>query len=300
MNKENTIQKNSNVSKKKKRKKGEFSQAVKRLSKRKSAIIGFVIIILLILLAIFADVIYDYEEDIIKQNISERLISPCAEHPFGTDELGRDILARIIYGTRISLFIGITANLISMVIGSIFGIIAGYWGKKSDMIVMRLMDVFLAIPGLLLAIAIVAALGTSTRNLIIALSISGIPPYARVMRGAILTVRDVEYIEAARAIGARHSTIILGHILPNCMAPVIVNATLYIAAVIAATAGLSFLGLGIQAPMPEWGAMLSTGRTYIRQYSYMTLFPGVAIMITILAFNLLGDGLRDAFDPRQK
>lgn len=282
------------------KKQSQFMEVWKRLLRNKTAILGLVIVSTLILLALFAPLMFDYDGVVIKQNIKERLQTPSSAHPFGTDEMGRDIFARVIYGGRNSLFISFFAVSISLSIGGVIGSIAGFFGGAIDMITMRFMDVLSAIPGNLLAITLVASLGPSTINLIIALSISGIPNFSRIVRGAVLTVRDVEYIEAARAIGAKNYILIKDHVLPNCMAPIIVQTTLNIASVILTTAGLSFLGLGVQAPAPEWGAMLSNGRTFIRDHSYMTMFPGLAIMSTILSLNLLGDGLRDALDPRLK
>ena len=279
---------------------GLQSDVLKRLFKNRLAIIGSIIIFGLIVTTILGEILFDYETDIINQDIPNRLQSPSLEHIFGTDDLGRDVFARIIYGTRYSLFIALFANLGGIILGSALGALAGYFGTWTDMIIMRFTDIFLAIPYILLAIAIVAALGSSIPNLVIALVISGIPVTARMMRGSVLTVRDLEYVEAAKAIGANHLSIIWHHILPNCIAPIIVHATLWMAVNITSIAALSFLGLGIQPPSPEWGAMLSSGRNYIRGYGYLTIFPGLAIMITALAFNLLGDGLRDALDPRLK
>ncbi len=282
------------------KKKSQLVDIFRRLFKNKAAVIGFIIVIILVGAAIFAPLIYNYNEVVIKADFGSRLQWPSASHLLGTDELGRDILSRIVYGSRVSLSISCTAVFFSLLGGLVFGSIAGFFGGKTDMIIMRVMDVFLAIPGTLLAITIAAALKPSTGNLILALTISTIPTFSRIVRGSVLTVRDVEFVEAARAIGAKNGTIIVSHILPNAFAPIMVHTTLSIASLILTTAGLSFLGLGIQAPQPEWGAMLSGGRTFIRDYSYMTLFPGLAIMTTILAFNLLGDGLRDALDPRLK
>ncbi len=270
----------------------------KQLSKNKTAVIGLVIIVIFILLAVFSGFIYDYKEDITKQNIPDRLKAPSSEHWFGTDDKGRDVLARVVYGSRISLTVGMAAVAIALTIGGILGAIAGYFGGILDNIVMRIMDIFLAIPGTLFAITIVAALGKSTTNLIIALSIATVPRFARILRSSVLTVRDKEYIEAARAIGASDFRIITQHVVPNSLAPVIVQTTLSVAVIILTIAGLSFLGLGVSPPTPEWGAMLSEGKTFIRNQAYLSFFPGLAIMITILALNLLGDGLRDALDPR--
>lgn len=272
----------------------------RRLLSNKAAVFGSIIMILIILMAIFADVLYDYETQVIAMDIPNSLKAPCAEYPLGTDEFGRDILARIVHGSRMSLIISFTSVAISLVIGGICGALSGYFGGRIDNLIMRITDILLAIPMALFAIVIVAALGPSTKNLAIALAASSIPVFARIVRSAVLTVRDVEYIEAARAIGATNGTIILGHVLPNCLSPIIVQVTLRIANAIYNTAALSFLGMGVQAPDPEWGGMLSAGRTFIRDYSYLSVIPGLVIMLTVLALNLLGDGLRDALDPRLK
>ena len=282
------------------RHKGMMWDAWRRMRRNKAAMIGLVIVVLLVLLAIFADVLYDYDDVVIKIDYSQRAQAPSAAHPFGTDDQGRDILARVVHGTRISLFIGAVASIISALFGTALGAISGYFGKTLDMVISRIMDMLLAIPGTLLAIAIVAVLGSSMQNLIIAMTVSSVPKFARFVRGSVLTVKDVEYVEAARAIGAKDSSIIVRHILPNCMGVLLVQITLNVSYTILSISGLSFLGLGIAAPTPEWGSMLSSARTFIRDYSYMTFFPGLAIMVTILAFNLLGDGLRDALDPRLK
>ena len=275
-----------------------FVETWKRLRKNKGAMIGLFIVIVLFLLAIFAGVIFDYDTDVIGQNYNELLQEPSWKHPFGTDEMGRDLLARIIYGSRASLFISFAAVCLAAVIGCCFGAISGYFGGMVDSIIMRITDMLLAIPETLFAITLVAALGTSTFTLIIALAISNIPIYCRLLRGSVMTQRGSEHIEAARAIGAKTSTIIWTHILPNCIAPVLVQFTLSIAVTILTISGLSFLGLGVAPPKPEWGALLSSSRSYMREHTYLTIFPGLAIMTTILSLNLLGDGLRDALDPR--
>ena len=273
-----------------------FVETWKRLRKNKGAMIGLFIVVVLFLLAIFAGVIFDYDTDVIGQNYNELLQEPSWKHPFGTDEMGRDLLARIIYGSRASLFISFAAVCLAAVIGCFFGAISGYFGGMVDSIIMRITDMLLAIPETLFAITLVAALGTSTFTLIIALAISNIPIYCRLLRGSVMTQRGSEHIEAARAIGAKTSTIIWTHILPNCIAPVLVQFTLSIAVTILTISGLSFLGLGVAPPKPEWGALLSS--SYMREHTYLTIFPGLAIMTTILSLNLLGDGLRDALDPR--
>lgn len=290
--KENTKQTN--------KKRSQWREVWRMLKKNKMALVGLGILVILVLLALFADVIADYDTVVIKQNLANRLKGPSAEHWLGTDEFGRDIFARLIHGARVSLKVGIIAVGISIVLGGILGALAGFYGGRIDNIIMRIMDVFLAVPSILLAIAIVSALGPSIINLMVAISISSVPRYARIVRASVLSIRDQEFVEAARAIGANNARIIFRHIIPNSLAPVIVQGTLGVASAILSTAGLSFIGLGIQPPAPEWGSMLSGGRQYLRYAWWVTTFPGVAIMITILSLNLLGDGLRDALDPRLK
>lgn len=285
---------------KKYKKNNQAREVFSLLCKNKAAMFGLIFIVVLILVSLGADLLYDYNTKVIEQNISERLQWPSLAHPFGTDDYGRDLLARVVHGSRMSLYVSFLSVAISLILGGILGAVSGYYGGMIDNIIMRITDIFLAIPMTLLAMVIVAALGANTINLVIALSVSSIPTFARIVRGSVLTVREVDYIEAASAIGAKDATIIFSHILPNCMGPIIVQTTLRVAATIANTAALSFLGLGVQAPAPEWGALLSAGRNYIRDYSYLTFVPGLAIMLTILALNLLGDGLRDALDPRLK
>lgn len=282
------------------KKRSQVWEVWRRLKRNKLAIIGLIIILSLAAVAISADFIADYETVVIKQDIKNRLKPPSEEHIFGTDEFGRDIFARLVHGARVSLTVGLISVSIALVVGGFLGAIAGYYGNRIDNVIMRVMDIFLAVPNILLAIAIVAALGTSIVNLMIAVGISSIPSYARIVRASVLSIKDQEFVEAARAIGAKDLTIILTHIIPNSLAPVIVQATLGVANAILSTAALSFIGLGIQPPAPEWGAMLSGGRTFLRDASHITVFPGIAIMITILALNMLGDGLRDALDPKLK
>ncbi len=286
--------------KKKNKKRSQWAEVWRRLKKNKMAMLGLAILAVLILGAVFAPWIADYDEVVIKLDLVNRLQGPSAENLLGTDEFGRDILARMIWGARVSLRVGILAVGISILIGGSLGAIAGFYGGKLDTVIMRIMDIFLAIPGILLAIAIVSALGPSLINLMIAIGISSVPSYARIVRASVLSIREQEFIEAARAIGANDTRIILKHIIPNALAPVIVQGTLGVAGAILSTAGLSFIGLGIQPPAPEWGAMLATGRAFLRDAWHVTTFPGLAIMITILALNLVGDGLRDALDPRLK
>lgn len=271
-----------------------------QLKKNKGAIIGLVLISLVIILALCAPLIYDYKSDIVKNHVRERMLFPSREHPFGTDDLGRDILARVIWGARYSLAVGVVAVMFALVVGVSLGAVAGYVGGVFEDVVMRICDIFSSIPSVLLAIAVVSAMGKSTINLMIAVGLASSAPFTRVARAAVLVVRDEEYVEAAKAIGMRDIQIIFEHILPNCVSQIIVQATLRVGSAIISAAQLSFLGLGVPAPAPEWGAMLSSGRQFIRDYSYMTLFPGLAIMLCVLSLNLLGDGLRDALDPKLK
>ena len=271
-----------------------------RLVKNKMAMLGLAILVLLALCAIFADVIADYETKVVAQNIANRLKGPSAEHWFGTDEFGRDIFARMVHGSRVSLVVGLISVSVSLVAGGTLGAFAGFYGGGVDNVIMRVMDIFLAVPSILLAITIVAALGSSLVNVMLAIGISGTPGFARIVRAAVMSVKDQEFVEASRAIGASNATIIFREIIPNCLAPIIVQSTLSVASAILSTASLSFIGLGVQPPDPEWGAMLSSGRNFLRAAVHLTLFPGLAIVVTILALNLLGDGLRDALDPRLK
>ena len=271
-----------------------------RLVKNKMAMLGLAILVLLALCAIFADVIADYETKVVAQNIANRLKGPSAEHWFGTDEFGRDIFARMVHGSRVSLVVGLISVSVSLVAGGTLGAFAGFYGGGVDNVIMRVMDIFLAVPSILLAITIVAALGPNLVNVMLAIGISGTPGFARIVRAAVMSVKDQEFVEASRAIGASNATIIFREIIPNCLAPIIVQSTLSVASAILSTASLSFIGLGVQPPDPEWGAMLSSGRNFLRDAVHLTLFPGLAIVVTILALNLLGDGLRDALDPRLK
>ena len=281
-------------------KNSQVKETFRRLARNRGAMIGIVILSILLLLALSADLLFDYETMVEANNVSQRLLPPCWEHPFGTDQFGRDMLARVVHGSRLSLTVAACSVTLALLAGGLLGAVSGYFGGVVDNVIMRFMDVVMAIPMTMFAIVIVAALGTSTVNLIIALGIASVPLFARVVRSAVLTVRDVEYIEAARAIGAKHSTIILRHILPNCMAPIIVQVTLRMASAIYNTAALSFLGMGVSVPSPEWGALLSNGRNFISQSGYLCVIPGLAIMLTVLSLNMLGDGLRDALDPRLK
>lgn len=280
------------------KKRSQWAEVWRRLQRNKMAMFGLMVIIVILLSAIFADVIspYDYRT----QDWERIAQQPGREHILGTDDLGRDILSRIIHGTRISLLVGFVSVSISVLVGGSLGAISGYYGGKLDNVIMRAMDVLLAIPSILLAIAIVSAFGGGITNVMIAVGISSVPSYARIVKASVISVKENEFIEAARAIGASDFRIIMKHILPNSMAPIIVQSTLGVAGAILSAAGLSFIGMGIQPPTPEWGAMLSNGRNIIRTAWHVATFPGIAIMITIFALNLLGDGLRDALDPRLK
>ena len=281
-----------------KRRQSQLKGIWRRLKKNKAAMLGLIVIILLIMCSVFAPFIAPYGYD--DQLLSRRFIFPCKAFPFGTDNLGRDILSRVIYGSRISLAVGLVSVSISVVFGTVLGSVAGYYGNVTDNIIMRAIDIVLSIPSILLALSIAAMLGQGLFNLMIAIGVSEIPRYARVVRAQILSVKDQEFVEAARAVGAGDLHIILFHILPNCLAPMIVQATIGVATAILDAAGLSFIGLGIQPPIPDWGGMLSAGRQYIRDYWYIVTFPGLMIMMTIYSLNLFGDGLRDALDPRLK
>lgn len=266
-----------------------------RLRRNYLAVLGFFVLFVLIGTAIFAEQIspYGYAD----QDYMMIRKPPTATHLLGTDEFGRDVLSRLIYGSRISLQVGLIAVSISLVIGGAIGAIGGYFGGRTDSVLMRIMDVQLAIPTILLAIVISSALGPGLVNLMVAVGITSIPRFARLMRASVLSIKGMEFIEAARAMGASHLRIITLYILPNCAAPLIVQSTLSVANAILFAATLSFLGLGIQPPYPEWGGMLSAARPYIRDSAYLSIFPGLAIMITIVALNCIGDGLRDALDP---
>ena len=282
------------------KKKSQFREILHRLFKNKMAVVGLCILLFFVLLAIFADLLFDYDTKVIVQDIGNMCAAPSKEHWFGTDELGRDILARIVHGTRVSLEVGIVAVTFSMLIGVPLGAIAGYYGGKLGEVIMRCSDILSALPSIMLALTIITALGQSMLNMMIAVGISAIPGYIRIVRASVLTVKDQEYIEATRAIGDRDFIIIFKHVLSNCLGPLIVQATLRVATAIQSIASLSFLGLGIKPPTPEWGLMLSSGRNYLRDDPWLTIFPGIAIMLVVLSLNLLGDGLRDALDPKLK
>ncbi|MBI4640356.1 MAG: ABC transporter permease [Candidatus Tectomicrobia bacterium] len=270
----------------------------KQLKKNKGAMVGAVLLLLFILVSIFADSIAPY--DPIKMNPAEAMMPPNLNHWFGTDNFGRDILSRVIHGARISLWVGVISVAIGAFFGVVLGLISGYYGRWIDATIMRVTDGMLAFPGLLLALVIVAVLGPSLFNLMIAVGISSIPRYTRLVRGSVISAKANLYIEAAHTVGCQNFRIMFVHLLPNVFAPVIVVSTLGVAGAILIAAGLSFLGIGVRPPTPEWGAMLSGGRDYLRIAWWITVFPGLAITVTVLGINMLGDGLRDALDPRLK
>lgn len=268
----------------------------KRLLKNRLAAVGGVLLLGFLLVAIAAPLAAP--RDPFDQNLYERLQPPSLAHPFGTDDFGRDVLSRVIYGARISLRIGVAAVLIALVLGVPIGLVSGYRGGALDQVLMRTMDLMLAFPSILLAIAIVAILGPGLENAMLAVGIVAVPQYARLVRASTLSVRGQDYVQAVRALGAGEFRILFFSVLPNCLTPLIVQSTLGLATAILDAAGLSFLGLGAQPPTPEWGAMLTGGRELVLRAPWVLTFPGVAIFLTVLAFNLVGDGLRDALDPR--
>jgi peptide/nickel transport system permease protein len=275
---------------------GLWRDAIRRLLRDRAAVAGLVIIVVLAAVAIFGPALTPY--DPIDQSFRIKLRPPSAEHLLGTDEFGRDIFSRIIVGTRVALAVGTVPVLIALLVGVTLGLVAGYYGKAIDQVLMRVIDVMLAFPWLLLAIGIMAVLGPGIRNVMIAVAIVYIPAFARIVRGSVLSIKEKEYVEAARAMGQPDRRILFQHVLANAWAPIIVLATLSIGQAIIYAAGLSFIGLGTQPPDPDWGNMLSSGREYLRDAPWLGFFPGLAILITVLAFNLFGDGLRDALDPR--
>ena len=272
----------------------------RRFIRNNKTIIGLVMRAIIVLMCLYGMIFLDYETQVINQDIPNKLQTPSLAHLFGTDDLGRDIFNRIVYGARYSLFIGFSATIISLSVGSILGCIAGYFGGKTDNIIMRLTDVFIAIPSTLMAIAVVSALGPNFANLIIAIALGDIPGYARIIRSSVLSIRDNEFVEASVAVGGSSIHIMAQHIFPNTLAALIVQATLGVGYVIIAASGLSYLGLGVMPPAPEWGAMLSEAQAQIRYFPHQVIFPGIAIVVTVLALNLLGDALRDAIDPTLK
>ncbi|WP_286924843.1 MULTISPECIES: nickel transporter permease [Lysinibacillus] len=277
---------------------GPWLEGWRSFKKSKVSLIGAGIVLFFILLAIVGP--YLAPQGINEQNFAKRLLAPSSEHWFGTDDFGRDIFSRIIHGARISLWVGFFSVILSVIVGSLLGIIAGYYGKWIDTIISRIFDIMLAFPSMLLAIAVVSVLGPSLQNALIAIAIINIPNFGRLIRSKVLSVKEEEYIVAAKAIGMRDTRILFSHILPNSITPIIVQGTLAIATAIIEAAALGFLGLGAQAPAPEWGKMLADARKFLINAPWTMIFPGLAIMLTVLGFNLMGDGLRDALDPKMK
>lgn len=277
----------------------QLAEFWRRFRKNKSAVAGLIILVLLVGTALFADLIVPYAK-CVEQVGADRLQGPSAAHFFGTDEFGRDLFARVVHGSRYSLFIGVATSLMALAAGAVLGASAGYFGGMVDNVICRIIDVFMCVPPILLSLAVVAALGTSVRNLIIAITISCIPGNVRLIRSVVLTVAEQDYVEVARSYGASNARIIFRYVLPNAMGPIIVNTTMAISDMILSAAGLSFIGMGIQPPSPEWGALLSAAQTYIFTSPYLLVFPGLFIILSSLSFNLVGDGLTDALDPKLK
>jgi peptide/nickel transport system permease protein len=275
---------------------GELADLWRRLRRNRAAIVGAVVVALFVFVALLAPVLVPFNP--IQGDLKDRLQSPSLTHWLGTDELGRDIFSRILFGARISLQIQIVAVLLALVIGVLFGSVGGYLGGHVDNIIMRAMDVLLAFPSIFLALAIIAALGTGLFNLMLAAGIASVPQFARIVRASVLSLKEREFVEAARALGGGSNRIMFRHLLPNCLAPIIVQSTLRMATVLLTASGLSFLGLGVQPPTPEWGAMLSNARSYLIVAPHVATIPGLAIMVVVVGFNLFGDGLRDTLDPR--
>lgn len=275
---------------------GELADLWRRLRRNRAAVGGAGIVLVFVLLAVLAPVLVPYNP--IQGNLNDRLQSFSGTHWLGTDELGRDLLSRILYGARVSLQIQIVAVVLALIVGVLLGSLSGYLGGYVDSIIMRCMDILLAFPGIFLALGIIAALGPGLVNLMFAAGISSIPQFARIVRASILSLKEREFVEAALALGSGSNRVMFRHLLPNCLAPIIVQSTLRMATVLLTASGLSFLGLGVQPPTPEWGAMLSNARSYLIVAPHVATIPGLAIMVVVVGFNLFGDGLRDTLDPR--
>lgn len=293
-----TIATGSRAARPRLKKQSQLVEILKRLCKNRLAMLGLIILLVEVLVAIFSPLLMPYGYN--DMDFSNMCAAPSAAHLMGTDDLGRDIFSRILYGTRFSLGLGFLGIILSLIIGIIIGAIVGYFGGLADTVIMRVVDIFQAIPGILLSIAISSALGSGFFNTVLALSLSQIPSNIRLLRGSILNIRKMEYLEAADAINCSKFRTIVSHVLPNSFSPMIVQGTMSIASIIMSAASLSYIGLGILPPTPEWGAMLAGSRNYIRDFPFMVIFPGLAIAITVLSLNMLGDGLRDALDPKLK
>jgi len=275
---------------------GELADLWRRLRRNRAAVAGAGIVLIFVLLAVLAPVLVPF--DPIQGNLDDRLHPPSANHWLGTDELGRDLFSRILFGARVSLQIQIVAVILALIIGVVLGSVGGYLGGYVDHVIMRAMDVLLAFPGIFLALGIIAALGPGLLNLMLAAGVSSVPQFARIVRASVLSLKEREFVEAALALGSGSGRVMFRHLLPNCLAPIIVQSTLRMATVLLTASGLSFLGLGVQPPTPEWGAMLSNARSYLIVAPHVATIPGLAIMVVVVGFNLFGDGLRDTLDPR--
>jgi len=275
---------------------GHGHRVLRELTRNKFALAGAIFLIAIGVIAILAPVIAPHSPT--EQSLMDRLKEPTRDHWLGTDELGRDELSRLMYGARTSLFIGLVGTAGGVILGTVLGMISGFFGGWVDTLLMRLIDIMFAFPGILLAILIVAVMGPGLGNLIVALTVWGTPTLSRIVRSSVLSLKSVEFVEASRAIGAGKSRIMFRHLLPNCVAPIIVYSTLGVAGSLLTTAGLGFLGIGVQPPNSEWGAMLSVGRSYLRETPLLMIVPGLAILLTVMSLNLIGDALRDALDPR--
>ena len=294
------MEKNNSKTKAEREKKheGPFYEVLRAILRNKVTLTCLIFILVLLFLSVFADVLFDYETDIIEQHISQRLIHPNAEHWFGTDALGRDYFARVLYATRTTMLIALVSVAMATVLGVIVGTTSAYIGGKWDTIIQRLLDIIMAIPALILCICVVAVLGTGTVNLVIAMGFSRFPGISKIVRSSILVAKQNEYVEASKAVGARGPRIIMSHLIPNSLGPLLVRTTMGIGSNIISCAALGYLGLSVPAPQPEWGLMLSESQEYTRLHPYLVIIPGIAILLSALAFNLLGDGIRDALDPR--
>ena len=273
-----------------------WADTLHRVVSNRAAVAGGTVVVIFVVVALFAPILAPF--DPLKGRLANRLLAPSAVHWLGTDELGRDVLSRVLYGARITVQIQLAAVGLALAVGAALGLLAGYVGRWVDQLIMRLMDILMAFPGIFLALAIIAALGTGLGNVIIAAGIFLVPQFARVVRASVLTLKDMEFVQAARALGQRDLAIVFRYLLPNSLAPIIVQTSLRMATVLLTASGLSFLGLGVQPPSPEWGAMLSNARSYMITAPHVAMIPGLAIALVVLGFNLLGDGLRDSLDPR--
>lgn len=298
MSTETNIQQTANETINRIKKKSQLRVIWARFKRNKLAVAGTAVFCLMLIAVLGTDLFLNYEKDALEQNIRNRFQPLSAEHWFGTDQYGRDEFARVIYGGRISMFVGIATVLVSLSVGALIGSAAAYYGGRVDNILMRIMDVFLAIPSMLFAIALISALGTNLFNLILSMGISQIPRMSRIVRSAIMSVKEMDFIEACRACGTCDARIIWRHILPNAMGPILVQVTQTVARSVITIASLSFVGLGISEPTPEWGSMLSEAKNLMRYYPHLALFPGIAIVMSVMSLTLMGDGLRDAMDPR--